>query len=73
MANPFPKYQIMATVETVFTFEVPGNVKDLHEYSDKKARELMEKKLVDMQEFNLDVKDFVSNCNIRIEDDYTHE
>ena len=47
--------------------------KDLHEYSDKKARELMEKKLVDMQEFNLDVKDFVGNCNIRIEDDYTHE
>ena len=73
MSNPFPKYQIMATVETVFTFEVPGNVKDLHEYSDKKARELMENKLVDMQEFNLDVKEFVNNCNIRIEDDYTHE
>ena len=44
MANPFNKYHIMATVETVFTFEVAGNVKDLHEHADKKARELMEKK-----------------------------
>lgn len=73
MANPFNKYQIMATVETVFTFEVAGNVKDLHEHADKKARELMEKKLVDMQEFNLDVKEFVTSCNVRIEDDYTYE
>jgi hypothetical protein len=73
MTSPFRKYFIMATVEKTFQFEVAGNVKDLHEYSDKKARELMEKKLVDMQEFNLDVKDFVGNCNIRIEDDYTHE
>tara|TARA_R110002012_G_scaffold151734_2_gene311697 strand:+ start:2364 stop:2585 length:222 start_codon:yes stop_codon:yes gene_type:complete len=73
MANPFPKYKIMATVERTFTFEVPGNVKDLHEHSDKKARELIAKELVDMQQFNLDVQQFISNCNVRVEDDYTDE
>ena len=48
-------------------------MKYLHEHADKKARELMEKELVDMQEFNKDVKEFVTNCNVRIEDDYTYE
>ena len=47
---------------------------DLFDMKDiAEARELMEKKLVDMQEFNLDIKEFVNNCNIRIEDDYTYE
>ena len=73
MTSPFRNYHIMATVEKTFQFEVAGNVKDLHEYADKKARELMEKELVDMQEFNKDVKEFVTNCNVRIEDDYTYE
>ena len=73
MTTPFRKYHIMATVEKTFQFEVAVNVKDLHEHADKKARELMEKELVDMQEFNKDVKEFVTNCNVRIEDDYTYE
>jgi hypothetical protein len=28
---------------------------------------------VDMQEFNNDVKEFVNDCNVRVEDDYTYE
>jgi hypothetical protein len=28
---------------------------------------------VDMQEFNKDVKEFVNDCNVRVEDDYTYE
>tara|TARA_B100000963_G_scaffold285179_1_gene254087 strand:+ start:3276 stop:3497 length:222 start_codon:yes stop_codon:yes gene_type:complete len=73
MTTPFRKYHLIATVEKTFQFEVAGNVKDLHEHADKKARELMEKELVDIQEFNKDVKEFVTNCNVRIEDDYTYE
>ena len=73
MTTPFRKYHIMATVEKTFQFEFAGYVKHLDEHADKKARELMEKELVDMQEFNKDVKEFVTNCNVRIEDDYTYE